>query len=610
MIVKLLHEGETTIQLKNVIRYNTVDKEYLNSIDNPRLLQAVSNLGIIDITDKTSYQDFMLKFISEISLNKSISTNKRQKKLYAHEVVSFEDGDNSNYTQDELIKIAIETLNSIYDMDNTPYILWPQVDSGRLHFHIVRSEFNNMGAYQRVKNSKLKMRSACEKIELKYSLTLTGKNVSDEIRQANNPMLKVMKNCKLEAQYNHQKNISEAINQDMPLSKIKRKSYNLLMDDTYQSEAENVAQQNHLKIKNHIESKQKVNDKIENIKSTLFTLYKESKDETDFIEAIETQGITMDLLKHAKSGKSKGIVFHYQGESISGGKISSSMTLGKIKKRFPNFIHTLEKPPSLRSTFNQQRNILDFHIEQISKYYKQRNNNNNGDILIYFGKKNIEARPYNYNLKLSSNKDSIRFGPATPNDLDLTLSINVALENGWKGAILTNSSTDFLKRMMKVAYDNDPDLLFFVKSDKTHQLRYADLKEIKPELTADNLKTALKNKLIAEKDLQTVHQDLVTLLKSKATQPDQQGYALALEKGFKLEELDKKTPQQLQHFYHHKTFNISNKTALTKKEIPQKHLNKNDREECLEKLKNESDVELVKKTKSNDEIHKNRIRPI
>ncbi len=85
MIVKLLHEGETITQLKNVIRYNTVDKEHLNSITNPRLLQPVSNLGIIDIEDKSAYQNFMLGFIDENTLNKSLSTNKRQKKrLYVN----------------------------------------------------------------------------------------------------------------------------------------------------------------------------------------------------------------------------------------------------------------------------------------------------------------------------------------------------------------------------------------------------------------------------------------------------------------------------------------------------------------------------------------------
>ncbi|WGV98319.1 hypothetical protein QF117_05545 [Vibrio sp. YMD68] len=172
-------------------------------------------------------------------------------------------------------------------------------------------------------------------------------------------------------------------------------------------------------------------------------------------------------------------MFHYQDETISGGKISSSMTLGKIKKRFPNFIHSLEKPPSLHSTFALQRKMLDFHIENINRCYKQQRNNANGDILIYFGKKNITARPYNYNIVLASDRSSVKFGSST-NTYDLTLSINVALENNWKRATLNNSSPGFLKRLMKAAYDKDPKLLFFVQSDTPNQLSYADLKEINP----------------------------------------------------------------------------------------------------------------------------------
>ena len=424
-IAKLLHEGETVKQLKNTIRYNTVAKEYLNSPDNPRLLQAISNLGIIDISDPIRYQDFMREFINEITLNQSLSSNKRQKKLYAHEMISFEDEDNARFTQEELAQISIELLSDLYDMENTPYVIYPQKDSGRLHFHFIRSSFSSDGTYQRVKNSKRAMRVSCEAIELKYNLSLTGKNVSNAIRPVNDPMAKVMKNRKLEEEYKYQKKLSTAKKQDSPLTKLKRKSYDLLMEDNYQSKIEVAEQHEYQKAQQNLAEKAQVNKKLEAVKKTIFNLYKSATDEADFIEKSEKQGIAIELLKHAKSGKNKGIAFHYQGETISGGKISSSMTLGKIKKRFPNFIHTLEKPPSLRSTHKLQRKILDFQIEQINKYYKQRKNKANDDILIYFGKKNIEARPYNYNLRLSSTRDSIRFGPSTPNDHDLTLSIDV-----------------------------------------------------------------------------------------------------------------------------------------------------------------------------------------
>ncbi|WP_019025708.1 relaxase/mobilization nuclease domain-containing protein [Colwellia piezophila] len=562
-IAKLLHEGETVKQLRNTIRYNTVAKEYLNSPDNPRLLQAISNLGIINISDPAAYQDFMREFINEITLNQSLSSNKLQKKLYAHEMISFEDEDNARFSQEELAQISVELLSDLYDMENTPYVIYPQKDSGRLHFHFIRSSFSSDGTYQRVKNSKRAMRASCEAIELKYNLTLTGKNVSNAIRPANDPMAKVMKNRQLEAEYNYQKNLSVAKEQDSPLTKLKRKSYDLLMEDNYHSEAEITEQHSYQQALQNLAENGEVNQKLEAAKKTIFTLYNSANDEDEFINLVKKQGITIELLKHAKSGKNKGIAFHYQGQTISGGKISSSMTLGKIKKRFPNFIHTLEKPPSLRSTHKLQRKMLDFQIEQINKYYKQRKNNANDDILIYFGKKNIAARPYNYNLRLSSNKDLIRFGPSTPNDHDLTLSISVALKNGWKGATLTNSSPEFLKRMMKVAYQKDPELLFFVKPDKPHQLTYADLKEIKGDLTFDELKTAIRNNLVVKSDISI----LVDAMEEQAKTTEEKNFYKALYISYPIAELDKKTSEELKVSKQSSSFKPIKKTTNSSQPI-------------------------------------------
>jgi hypothetical protein len=608
-IAKLLHEGETIRQLKNTIKYNTVAKEHLNSIDNPRLLQAISNLGVIDVSNSASYQDFMHEFINEITLNQSLSTNKRQTKLFAHEMVSFEDKDHARYNQEELAQISVELLSNLYDMDNTPYVIWPQTDSGRLHFHFVRSMYSSNGSYQRVKNSKIKLRQSCEKIELKYNLTPTGKNVSDEIRQVNDPMLKVMKNRKLETEHKHQKKLIQAINQDTIRTKIKRKFFNLLMDGKYQSAAElEVYKANQEEEQNLIERTQ-VNQKLEAIKKTIFMLYKSAKDEADFIAHIKQQSIDIEILKHTKSGMNKGIVFHYQGQSISGGKISSSMTLGKIKNRFPNFVHTLEQPPSLHTTHRLKRKMLDFQIEKINKYYTQRTNKINDDILIYFGKKNVEARPYNYNLKLSSTRDSIRFGPSTPNDHDLTLSINIALENGWQGATLTSSNPEFLKRMMKVAYQINPDLLFFIKPDKPNQLPYSALKEIKSNLTIDELKTVLTNQLIAENDISTIHQDLIKLLKLNTNSLCDQGYALALEGGFKFEELEQKTTDELQHFYRYQTFHSPANKPIAINEKSSASLNEHDELKTYLKAAQIEAKNKPKRTARNDLNNRGQYKP-
>lgn len=585
-IAKLLHEGETIRQLKSVIKYNTIAKTHLNSASNPRLLQAFSNLGIIDITDAKAYQQFMNSFVDEITLNQKQSTNKRQIKLYAHEVISFEDEDNARFSQDALAQISIELLSSLYDMENTPYVIWPQTDSGRLHFHFIRSMFSSNGSYQRVKNSKRKMRVACEKIEKKYNLTLTGNNVSNKIRPANDPMAKVIKNRMLETEYTHTQNLSKAKDLDSSLTKLKRNTYNLLMEGTYKSEMEVAEHSAYEQVQQNLTDKVQVNQKLEAVKQTIFNLFKSVNDEEAFIEQLEKQEISIEILKHSKSGKNKGIVFHYKGETISGGKISNSMTLGKIKNRFPNFIHTLEKPPLLRPSHRPQRKVLDFKIEQINKHYKQRRNNQNGDILIYFDKKNIEARPFNYNLKLSSNKDLIRFGPSIPNQHDLALSINVALVNGWKGAILTNSNPVLLKKMMKTAYEKDPKLLFFVKPNTLNQLSYADLQEIKPSLTIGEIKTALTNNLITKSDISMVYQDLIRKLKEDDQNQAHQGYAKALMLGFKLEELEKKTKNELVKFYHSQSFQSKKSDTTAPTTALQKNNNK--RAACLDALREET----------------------
>ncbi|HCG7780717.1 TPA: hypothetical protein NJ473_003575 [Vibrio parahaemolyticus] len=610
-IAKLLHEGETLKQLKNIIRYNTVAKEYLNSSENPRLLQALSNLGIIDISDPEAYQSYMNGFIEEVKLNKSQSTNKRQTKLYAHEMIAFEDEDNARFSQEKLAQISVELLANLYDMENTPYVIWPQIDSGRLHFHFVRGMHNSRGEYQRVKNSKRKMRQACERIERKYNLTLTGNNVSDEIRPANDPMAKVLKNRQLDAEYQHQKKLCEAKAQDTPLTSLKRKSYDLLMEERYQSQAEIAEQTDYTKIQKGLAERTTVNQKLKGVKETIFNLYKSASTEEDFIEQLDKKKITVEILKHTKSGKNKGIVFHYQDETISGGKISSSMTLGKIKKRFPNFIHTLEKPPSLRSRFALQRKVMDFQIESINRYYKQQRNNVNGDILIYFGKKNIVARPYNYNIVLSNDRSKIRFGSST-NSYDLTLSINVALENGWQAATLNNSSPDFLKRIMKAAYEKDPDLLFFVQPDTPNQLSYADLKEIKSPLSIDELKTALSKQLISKTDVAAVQKDLTYLLRRDKHNLSRQGYANALDAGFTCTELEKKKPNELRQFYSANTFDNPRKTDSSKEKETVLQSQNQEREACLDAIKSNTDVlsnECGQTALPNDLPHRNYYKP-
>ncbi|MBF4375890.1 hypothetical protein EAY46_23150, partial [Vibrio anguillarum] len=82
---------------------------------------------------------------------------------------------------------------------------------------------------------------------------------------------------------------------------------------------------------------------------------------------------------------------------------------------------------------------------------------------------------------------------------------------------------------MKTACQRDRTLLFFVLPEKPHTLSYENLKTICPDLTTNELKTALKLQLIKEEDLPSVYQDFAKTLKQKATSIDQRGFAVAIE---------------------------------------------------------------------------------
>jgi len=129
-------------------------------------------------------------------------------------------------------------------------------------------------------------------------------------------------------------------------------------------------------------------------------------------------------------------------------------------------------------------------------------------------------------------------------------SINIALGNGWKGATLSNSSPVFLKRMMKVSYQKNPELLFFVQADKSNQLTYDDLKEIKKDLTFNELKTAIKNALIVESEYSIV----VDAMHRQAISAEDITFSEALKYGYTITDLDKRTAQELRNFHKNNSF--------------------------------------------------------
>lgn len=75
------------------------------------------------------------------------------------------------------------------------------------------------------------------------------------------------------------------------------------MEESYQSEAEMTERTAYEQVQQNLREKTQVNQKLEAVKKRIFNLYKSASDEADFIEQLEEQEITVEILKHAKSGK-------------------------------------------------------------------------------------------------------------------------------------------------------------------------------------------------------------------------------------------------------------------------------------------------------------------
>ncbi|MFW7526240.1 relaxase/mobilization nuclease domain-containing protein [Vibrio ostreicida] len=180
-VFRVLHEGKTLRGLHGTVRYNSVDKKGLNSPENPRLIGVESNCGFcLNVNDRDEYKRLKDSFVMSVEANSKLSKNSRQSYLYEHSMISFSEKDDEKYSLEELQKLALEACE-LYDpkFNETPFMLFPQTDSGKTHFHVVRGFHADDGKYQRVAQSGRKMERAAQKLEKKYKLTFTGKNDPD-----------------------------------------------------------------------------------------------------------------------------------------------------------------------------------------------------------------------------------------------------------------------------------------------------------------------------------------------------------------------------------------------------------------------------------------------
>lgn len=494
MIISIKHSGADVRALKKIIRYNTNDKKPLNSSKNPRLLGIRSSMGFCDHTNKPEYDRFMQQFVDEVKetqrLHQKNHKRRKTKHLYDHVVVSFSEDDDKKldrFKQMDIIIKALKTDKNFKDIEITPYVIWPQEDSGKRHFHMVVSRFNYAGEFRNNSYSKLELRKTAMQAESKYKLTKT-QQFSNKIKKNLHPNTLNTK----KADYQHKK---EQIAHDRPIAKKALLAIrNQFYDYPYQNE-----EQKKLSVKSVLVDKELAkNADIDKIKTMLHNTYKQSNTGRQFLQKLIDTDIEYELLTF-KDGRHKGIIFKYGNFSVSGSKVHSSMALGKMKRRFRDLDKVLTNGlPATTLTNSDQKLNLDFSFT--SKNYKQ-SVDLNGDILLYYHKKNINKNPNNFNLRINKDRTTITFSSKSANTYDLRLALELAKESGWTKAVLTSEDKDYFKRLLAESVKMDKEQgLFFVRA-KTLKLSYEDLIDIHPDITFDQAtKLLIDGDLLESKD--------------------------------------------------------------------------------------------------------------
>jgi hypothetical protein len=594
-----LHNGLNLRDLRNVIRYNSNDKKGLNTADNPRLIDVISNVDYCsNVNDKIEYKNFIENFINTVDSNFQYKKNSRQKYLYEHAMISFDHEDDAKLGMKKATELAIEMYKE-YDpnFENTPYIIFPQVDSQKLHYHIIKGFHDEEGNYNKQPDFKLKMNAAAQKIERTNHLKLTGRNdpknyiwkVSKNGKkkkiyfpQANKDNEKTAKNKMLDLQIkidekgnieyfkkvnksieNHHDKIKKLnktksnlkareadeilkrkneisnlkkpityrffqklLTNDEDLDKIEisakiKKNYNEIAKiktnikpkisqiNQKKSAVNNYLNNKNKKLKkinklisddNHlIESQKSKSDQLNTFKGVINKAYRHSKTAETFLKILNDNNIEA-AISFRENGQG-GISFKALNSDISlaGGKINSYLTFGKIKKNDPELFSLLIGDDYLNQITFDNKNMINhaLSVDEINDNYNQKINAD-GSTSIFFSKKNSEKYPHNFNLKINAEKNKISFGQRS-NSHDLRLAYELAKQSGWISA--KSDSKELIQRSMSIAYQTNPDDLFFFSTNEP-TLKLAELKNIIGNnlLSTENLIKLYDHNLVVDSD--------------------------------------------------------------------------------------------------------------
>jgi len=436
-VFRNLHNGMSLRDIRNVIRYNSNDKKGLNNAENPRLIDVISNIGYcLNVSDKHEYKQLTDNFINIIDSNFQYRKNQRQKYLYEHSMISFDHEDDAKLGMKKATELAIEMYKE-YDsnFDDTPYIIFPQVDSQKLHYHIIKGFHDEDGNYNKQADFKLKMNAAAQKIERTYGLKLTGKN------DPKNYIWKTSKNGKKTKKYFPKSNKNDektAKNKALDLQikidengnieyfkKINKSIENLHAKIKQLNDAKNIIKAKEadeiLKRKNEISNLEKP------IKYGFFQKLLTNDEDLDKIEiSSKIKKNSSEIAQIKVNIKPKILNINQKNAVINSSLNNQNKKLKKINKLISDDINLIDSQKSKNDKSSTFRDVINnaYRSSETAEIFLKTLNDNNIEAAISFrenGQGGISFNALNSDISLAGGKvnSNLTFGKIKKNDSDL-----------------------------------------------------------------------------------------------------------------------------------------------------------------------------------------------
>lgn len=451
-VFKSLHFGESIKALKGVIRYNTVNKKGFNSDINPRLISVISNVGFCDdVNDQESYKRLTQNLILDIEANSLLSTNKRQKYLYEHSTISFDREDDERYGMKKLTELALKIANEA-NPNGAPQMLWPQIDSGKLHFHLVRGMHDENGVYQKKKHEFIKINNYIQKLEVEENLTLTGKNNPDNYiwKTVNGKKKKTYfpqsdKDNKVSK--NKDIDYSIKVNEKGKIQYFKKLKKNIA--ENRQTEKEWIQRKNKVFL-NKINKIEKLENSIDNLKKpiklTFWQKHFTQKEKIELAErAIEINNKNNEILKIEDEAESKKSRADKKLNSVSKSLKADRKTIKKLKKIIINDRVHLNENTLKSEKYNDFRTVINnaYRTSKNAESFLKALNENDIEACISYrsnGQGGISFNALKSDISLAGGKVNsyLTFGKIKKNDPELFALLTG--ETGFGEITLTNKN--------------------------------------------------------------------------------------------------------------------------------------------------------------------------